>query len=54
MPETTVKVKVKAPFRVVHEGKPYTDGDEVVVPEKLADEWSRSKFVARVTSKEKS
>jgi hypothetical protein len=56
MPEQKVRVRVQAPWRVVdpEDGKPYTDGDELAVSEKLADEWTRSRFVERVTSKEKS
>ena len=51
--EKTVKVKVNAPYRVVHEGEPYSNGDEVVVPEAVADEWLRATFVERVTSTRK-
>jgi hypothetical protein len=29
---STIKVKVNAPFRVVHEGVAYADGDVVEVP----------------------
>lgn len=34
-----VKVKVKAPFRVVHEATPHTGGDVVEVPRQIADAW---------------
>lgn len=34
-----VKVKVNAPYRVVHEGKPFTDGDVVEVPPDTAHTW---------------
>jgi hypothetical protein len=49
--EKTVRVKVNAPFRVVHECDPYSDGDEVSVPEATAQLWERSGFVERVTGK---
>ncbi len=51
MPEKTVKVRVKAPFRVVHKGEPYSDGAEVTVPESVAAQWERSRWVERVTGK---
>lgn len=51
MPDKTVKVRVKAPFRVVHEGNPYTDGDTFTVPENVAQEWEQSRWVERVTGK---
>lgn len=51
MPEKTVKVRVKPPFRVVHEGKPHTDGDVLTVNEDVAGQWVRSGFVERVTGK---
>ena len=34
-----VKVKVKAPFRVVHEATPHTGGDVVEVPRQIAAAW---------------
>jgi hypothetical protein len=43
-----VKVRVKAPWRVVHEGKPYGDGDLVTVPGHVAAHWERSSWVERV------
>jgi len=49
MPEKTVKVRVTAPFRVVHEGNPHTDGDTLTVPDNVAQEWERSGWVERVT-----
>jgi hypothetical protein len=51
VPEKTVKVRVNAPFRVVHEGNPHTDGDTFTAPEELAHEWERSRWVERVTGK---
>jgi hypothetical protein len=54
MPEpTNVKVTVKPPFRVVHDGKAYTDGAIVTVPKALADQWLRSQWVEPAASKEK-
>lgn len=52
MPEKTVRVKVLAPWRVVdpETGEPYADGDELTVSEKLAAEWTRARFVERVTT----
>jgi hypothetical protein len=50
MTEKTVKVKVLAPFRVVHDATAYTDGDEVTVPEHVAQEWQRSGYVERITA----
>ena len=50
MAEKTIKVKVQAPFRVVHEGNAFTDGDTLTVPENVAQEWERSRWVERVTS----
>jgi hypothetical protein len=49
--EKTVKVKVKAPYRVVHEGDPYSNGDELTVPEDAAQLWLRSGFVECATGK---
>ena len=51
MPEDTTKVKVRAPFRVVHEGVPYSDGDELVVPAAVADESLRSQFVEKASGR---
>jgi hypothetical protein len=50
MPEKTVKVKVNAPFRVVHPdtGEAHTDGDQLSVGETVAQEWERSGWVERV------
>jgi hypothetical protein len=47
----TVKVRVIDRWQVTHEGKPYVKGDEVTVPEHVADEWERSRWVERVTAK---
>jgi hypothetical protein len=51
VPEPTVKVRVRNLYRVVHEGEPYSDGDEVVVPESTAAQRERSRWIERVTSK---
>jgi hypothetical protein len=49
--EKNVKVKVVDRFSVAHDGKRHTKGDTLSVPEKVADEWERSRWVERVTSK---
>ena len=49
----TVKVKVVAPYRVVHEGKPFVGGDAVMVPAELAENWIKAKWVERVTVSQK-
>jgi hypothetical protein len=36
--EKTVKVRVKAPYRVVHEGDPHSNGDELSVNESVAQQ----------------
>ena len=42
-PSTPVKVKVVAPYRVVHEGKPYVGGDVLEVPnDEEHDIWLKS------------
>ena len=46
-----VKVKVIDRWRGVHEDKPYIKDDVLVVPEHVAQEWERSGYVERVTSK---
>ena len=46
-----VKVKVIDRWRVVHDDKPYVKGDTLIVPEDVAQEWERSGYVERVTSK---
>jgi hypothetical protein len=51
MAEKDIRVRVKAPFRVVDdEGNPHTDGDELSVPEAVAQQWQRSGFVEQVTA----
>ena len=50
--DVPTNVRVIAPYRVVHEGNAYVGGDELTVPQSLADEWLRSKWVE--PSKEKS
>jgi len=52
-PEKTVKVKVNAPYRVVHpdDGTAHVKGDTLTVPENVAEEWERSRCVERVTGK---
>ena len=48
--EKPIKVRVSDRWRVVHDGKPYTKGDTLTVPEHLAEEWERSRWVERVTT----
>lgn len=45
-----VKVKVSDRWAVVHDGKRYIQGDQVSVPETLAEEWVRNHWVERVTT----
>ncbi|HWY01780.1 MAG TPA: hypothetical protein VNY55_18445 [Mycobacterium sp.] len=51
MPEKKVKVRVSDRWRVVHDGESYVKGDEVTVPEDVAQEWESSGYVERVTGK---
>jgi hypothetical protein len=48
-----VKVKVVAPYRVIHEGKPYVGGDVVDVPADTADTWLKSKWAEPVSQRGK-
>jgi hypothetical protein len=48
-PAKTVKVKVAGRWSVVHEDKRHVEGDELTVPEHIADEWFRSGWVEKVT-----
>jgi hypothetical protein len=45
------KVRVSDRWQVIHDGKPYTKGDTLTVPEHLAEEWDRSRWVERVTQR---
>ena len=51
MREKKVKVKVIDRWSVVHDGKRHVKGDELTVPEDVADEWERNHWVERVSSK---
>jgi len=51
VPEKKVKVKVIDRWSVVHDGKRYVKGDELTVPEDVAQEWERNGYVERVTGK---
>lgn len=51
MTEKTVKVRVSDRWRVVHDGKPHTKGDTLSVPESVAQDWERNRWVERVTGK---
>ena len=43
----TVKVKVNAAFRIVHQGVPYADGAVIEVPKDgTTDTWLETKWVA--------
>ena len=53
MTEKTVKVRVSDRWRVVHDDKPYIKGDELTVPENVAQEWEQSGWVERVTAAKK-
>ena len=46
-----VKVKVKSPFRVLHEGKPFTGGDVAEVPGATAQTWIASGWAEPVPQK---
>jgi hypothetical protein len=50
VPEKKVKVKVIDRWSVVHDDQRYVKGDELTVPEEVADEWQRSGYVERVSS----
>ena len=42
----TVKVKVNAPFRIVHQGVPYAEGAVIEVPkDDTTDTWLKAKWV---------
>lgn len=49
MTEKQIKVRVSDRWRVVHDGRAYHKGDALSVPEGIAEEWLRNKWVARVT-----
>ena len=49
-----VKVRVSDRWRVVYDGNAYLKGDTLTVPEHVAQEWEQSRWVERVTTKEKS
>ena len=51
---STVKVKVVSPFRIVHEGVAYIDGDVIEAPhDEDASLWLKSGWVELVPEKEK-
>jgi hypothetical protein len=43
----TTKVIVQDPFRIVHESKTYTAGDEITVETVTAAKWERAGWVRR-------
>jgi hypothetical protein len=49
----SVRLKVVAPYRVIHEGKPYVGGDVVDVPADTADTWLKSKWAEPVSQRGK-
>jgi hypothetical protein len=49
MTTKTIKVKVQAPFRVVHEASAFHEGDTLSVPEHVAAEWEQSGWIERVS-----
>ena len=56
VPEKTTTVRVKAPYRVVHETNTYTDGDQLSGPEDVAHDWLRFGWVehaAKATARDK-
>lgn len=50
--EPLKRVRVLAPFRVVYETRPYTDGDTPEVPEALAQEWVRNRWAEELPERE--
>jgi hypothetical protein len=50
-PEKHVKVKVSDRWAVVHDGNRYVKGDMLTVPEHVAEEWERNRWVERVSTK---
>lgn len=50
MTDKQVKVKVIDRWLVVYDDKPYVKGETVIVPEAIAAEWERSRWVQRVSS----
>jgi hypothetical protein len=51
----TVKVKVNAAFRIVHQGVPYADGAVIEVPkDDTTDTWLKTKWIAPVLVSQKS
>ncbi|MGO9652743.1 hypothetical protein [Mycobacterium sp.] len=47
-PAAPLKVKVNAPYRVVHEGKGYTDGDVLEIPDDAEHKiWLQSGWVTK-------
>jgi hypothetical protein len=54
-PPKSVPVTVNKPFRVIHPDtrEAHTKGDEITLPQDLADLWIRFGWVNPVTTKEK-
>jgi hypothetical protein len=51
--DASATVKVVAPYRVLHEAKPYVGGDVVEVPKDIADTWIKAGWAQPVSQKEK-
>jgi hypothetical protein len=45
MPEKQIKVRVSDRWRVVHDDKAYVKGETLTVPESVAQEWERNRWV---------
>jgi hypothetical protein len=43
-----VKVRVSDRWSIFHDDRRYVEGDELTVPEAVAAEWERSRWVERV------
>jgi hypothetical protein len=50
---TPTKVRVREPFRIVHDTKEYFVGDVLTAPAHVAQSWLTSGWVEPVTSKAK-
>jgi hypothetical protein len=45
-----VKVKVIDRWSVVHDDQRYVKGDELTVPQHVADEWERNRWIEKVST----
>ena len=53
MTETAAKVIVQEPWRIVHEAKAYTSGDQITVDPIIAAKWERAGWVRRAPATSK-